>query len=705
MRPALAALAWPESRLGEALHGVVRAGAVGPPGVELPNPPALDPEQRARWLDVAAAKLGFEADPVSARHADADRIGERVAPGILSLPGEEARFLAVIAAARGAVIVAAPDGGRARVSSADLREALCEAREGPARIEAERILDESGIRGARRGRARDAMVRARVRHAPLAPAWTLRVPPSAPLRRQAHGAGLPGRLAALVLAHAFQHVLWLASWWIVGTAAIQGHLDRAWLIAWVLTLATLVPTRLLVTWLQGSLAVRAGALLKRRLLFGALRLEPEEIRNEGVGRLLGRVVESEAVEQLALGGGLLALVSIVELIAAAIVLAAGAGGWLQATCLVAWVAVIAAWTNRYLRARRAWTHERLAMTHDLVEKMVGYRTRLAQEDPARRHAGEDEALERYESLGRAMDGAAARLVALSARGWLVVGMLGLAPAFVTGAPATSLAIAVGGVLLGAAALDRLASGWAQLAGAAISWANAAPLFRAGGRPERTGTLEAAALAPGESRAPASPLLEAHDLVFRYRERGAPAVSGLSVAIGPRERCLVEGPSGGGKSTCASLLAGLRRPESGVLLLEGLDAPTLGPDGWRRRVAAAPQFHDNHVLAETFAFNVLMGRRWPPRAEDMAEAEAVCRELGLGALLERMPAGILQRVGETGWQLSHGERSRLFIARALLQDPQLLVLDESFAALDPETLGTALRCVLARGRAILVLAHP
>ena len=60
----------------------------------------------------------------------------------------------------------------------------------------------------------------------------------------------------------------------------------------------------------------------------------------------------------------------------------------------------------------------------------------------------------------------------------------------------------------------------------------------------------------------------------------------------------------------------------------------------------------------------------------------------------MPAGLQQMVGETGWQLSHGERSRLYIARALLQGAELVVLDESFAALDPETLARALRCVLA-----------
>src|SRR5262249_36727856 len=149
----------------------------------------------------------------------------------------------------------------------------------------------------------------------------------------------------------------------------------------------------------------------------------------------------------------------------------------------------------------------------------------------------------------------------------------------------------------------------------------------------------------------------------------------------------------------------RQPTSGLLLLDGLDYPTLGGKGWRARVAAAPQYHDNHVLSETFVFNVLLGRRWPPLREDIVEAREVCNELGLGELLDRMPGGLGQMVGETGWRLSHGERSRVFIARALLQRSQLVVLDESFAALDPKTLERSLRCVLKRAPSLLVIAHP
>src|SRR6267142_3170967 len=216
--------------------------------------------------------------------------------------------------------------------------------------------------------------------------------------------------------------------------------------------------------------------------------------------------------------------------------------------------------------------------------------------------------------------------------------------------------------------------------AAIAWQQVAPLFEAAARPEVGGSpdfaLKPVSDADGSKHAHA--VLEAHELIFRYRDRGAPIPQGCTLQVRAGDRRLLEGPFGGGKSTLASLLSGLRVPESGLLLLRGLDRQTLGAEGWRRRVVAAPQFHDNHVLTETFAFNLLMGRRWPPQPEDIAVAERLCRELGLDDLLSRMPAGLWQLVGETGWQLSHGERSRLYMARALLQEADLVILDESFA---------------------------
>jgi ATP-binding cassette subfamily B protein len=362
----------------------------------------------------------------------------------------------------------------------------------------------------------------------------------------------------------------------------------------------------------------------------------------------------------------------------------------------------------YFRHRSGLTEARLGMTHDLVERMVGHRTLLAQEVRQRWHEGEDQASEHYLALSQTMDRSAVRLMILVPRGWLALGLIGLAPAFVSGqsAPAV-LAVSLGGIVLAYRAFQKLAAGLLHLMGAAIAWQQITPLVSAATDPEGSGTpvSPAASDLHAHGSETKQPILEAHDLVFRYGERGAQVLQGCSLCIHVGDRLLLAGPSGGGKSTLASLLTGLRLPDSGLLLLQGLDLPTLGAEGWRQRVVAAPQFHENHVLTGTFAFNLLLGRRWPPQPEDVQEAETLCRELGLGDLLDRMPGGLLQMVGESGWRLSHGEQSRLYMARALLQRADLVILDESFAALDPENLHRALHCALNRTPTLLVIAHP
>ena len=298
-----------------------------------------------------------------------------------------------------------------------------------------------------------------------------------------------------------------------------------------------------------------------------------------------------------------------------------------------------------------------------------------------------------------MDRSTARLLAIVPRGWLVIGLLGLAPAFMAGSSSPArVAIAVGGTLLAYRAWRRLTSGAWQLAGAAVAWRRTAVLFHAATRQELPGSLDQPPSTDTDL------VLEARDLDFRYSDRAQPVLRGATLEIARADRVVLEGASGGGKSTLVSLLAGVREPNGGTVLIDGLDRATLGAAEWRRRLAAAPQFHENHVLAETFAFNLFLGRPTVLMPADFEEARAVCQELGLGDVLERMPAGMLQMVGETGWQLSHGERSRLYIARALLQGAELVILDESFAALDPENLKRAMECVVKRAPALLVVAH-
>ncbi len=703
-------LAWPASRLGEAMEAIARKSGLSPHHVDTPNPPGSiftgADQALGQWVETAATLFGFEAEPVETLYAEAERFIRDAGPALIRLPGAgEPSFLALLESQGRHVRVLAPDLSIRKLRPETLSHALTSALEAPLTESVARLLAKAGVARRRLARARAAMLRERLGQQRISGGWLLRLRPGASFWQQVRQAGLPRHLYRLIGLYTLQYVLGLLAWWILGRAALGDRLDKGWLVAWALLLLTAVPFRLMSTWSQGVFAIGAGSLLKQRLLYGALRLEPEEIRHEGAGQMLGRVIESSAVESLALSGGFLGLVAIIELVMAAVILAFGAGGMIHVLMLACWV-MLAAFIGRWvLRSRRLWTDTRLAMTNDLIERMVGHRTRLAQESRATWHESEDQQTERYLEKSLAMDHAAIFQAGV-ARGWLLLAVAGLIPAFVSGSGSpVSLAISLGGILLALRALMKLIASMTSLLSAVIAWQQVTPLFKAAARSE-----EAASRSPLSGFAMGSAdgqhtVMEAHDIVFRYRERGEPVLKGCNLEIRAGDRLLLRGSSGGGKSTFASLMTGLRTPESGLMLLGGLDYRTLGSAGWRQRVVCAPQFHENHVLTGTFAFNLLMGRGWPPTAKDFDEAEAICRELGLGNLLNRMPAGLLQMVGETGWQLSHGERSRLYMARAILQNADMVILDESFAALDPENLRQCLECVRQRANTLLVIAHP
>lgn len=709
----LVSLAWPLTRLGEAIETLARRAGLRPTAVGAATSPRFrgEPEQEDldSWLDWACARLGIEVESVEATGAEFVELLRGAGPALLRYrhAGEHYVLLLLKATARTVQLIS-PDLRIRKCPLGVVRAALCAEVEGPVIAEVEALLRQANIPARNWSGVKHVLVQERIAARRFGGCWMLRTPPTGSFWAQVSYARLPGRLVAMLAVFAGLYLLEIVGWILIGRGALDGRLNPGWLVAWALLLLGTVPLRLWGGWLQGALGIGLGTLLKQRLLSGALKMNMDEVRQQGAGQLLGQVIESQALESLALNGGFAVLIAAIELCLAGWVLALGAGGIVHVTLLLLWVVGTAAVCWRYYQRLRRWTHARLELTHDLVERMVGHRTRLAQEAPERRHDDEDQMLDRFLSVSSDFDKAFVPLAGGLPRGWLVVGLLGLAPDFVLGsAEATGLAVGLGGVLLAYRALGEAASGLAALVRATVAWEQIAPLFAAAKQavdsnaPCPVSNRTGSDLALGEV---SKVLVQARDVVFRYRRQSEPVLGGCDLTIYRGDRLLLEGPSGGGKSTLAALLVGLRQPESGLLLLDGLDRATLG-ETWRRLSTAAPQFHENHVLTGTFAFNLLMGRRWPPSDADLAEAEQLCGELGLGDLLGRMPSGLMQMVGETGWQLSHGERSRLYLARALLQKSELVVLDESFAALDPETLDQCLRCALSRASTLLVIAHP
>ena len=700
---------WPASRWHEAVSALAkRAGFLS----KQPDMAALSgyagPADEAlidQWVMMTARQVGIEAEAVEFSYAELEQRLQQFGPGLIRLPGSD-EALAVLKGSIKGIKVIAPNWKVQHIPPTQLRDILAHHLEEPIVPAIQTLLNEAGVPRSRQALTKAAILREQLGSESIGGCWLLRLSPGDDFFKQIIHARLPRHWLVILGTSLIGQLLMLLGWWLIGRGALEGHFEWAWLSAWALLLFTAIPVQLLGVWAENLLSLGLGSLFKQRLLYGILQLEPEEIRHQGSGQFLGLVMEAESLESLALGGGLIALMAVLQLFMALSVLAMGSGGVFHVLLLLSWM-IFTGWLCWYYYFySNDWITIYREMTNDLVERMVGHRTRLAQEEPAHWHDEEDGFLDRYLQYSERMDRINIWIKAVVGRGWMIVGLLGVFYTFIV-APAASaeLAISLGGILLASQSLNSFVSGLASFVSVMITWRQVGPLFQAASRGQVRDSSRFVLPIEIQKRQEREPVVRAEELTFRYRPDGEAVLQNCSLTIHQGDRVLLEGPSGGGKSTLSALLAGLRFPESGQLLLWGLDRQTLGTETWRQKIVTAPQFHENHVLTETFAFNLLMGRRWPPLPSDLTEAEDICRELGLGDLLEQMPAGFQQMVGESGWQLSHGERSRLYIARTLLQQADLIILDESFAALDPENMRRALVCVLRRAATLVVIAHP
>jgi ATP-binding cassette, subfamily B, bacterial len=540
----------------------------------------------------------------------------------------------------------------------------------------------------------------------LAPA---RTPSSEPSRggesveslfAQLRKAGVPARLSALFTVHLAETLLLLGSWSCVGLGALTGRLDAGWLAAWALALGSTVPLQAASTWLQGTVAIGVGGVLKQHLLVGAMALDPDLVSRKGSGGILSEVLETEAIGDLGASGGIATSLALLELLIAPTLFYWGAAFLPELAILIAWLALSLGLIARNARLRADWTRRRLASTNRLVENMTAHRTRAVQETAADWHVAEDADLDGYLEASQKLDSSAAGIAAGLPRAYLIASILALVPVFLNGTSSlTQLAVTFGAILFAAGALQRLGYGFSDVAASWIAWRIATPLFAAAREVRRAGPLSDAEPTPT-----GIPVLHAQSVGFARPARLEPVLDGCTLSIYRGERILLEGYSGSGKSTLAAVLAGLRVPTNGFVLAGGLDRSTLGDEAWRRRIALAPQYHDNHIVSAPLIFNLLLARAYPHTAQDVADAIEICRELGLSDLIDRMPAGLDQFVGDTGWRLSQGECSRIYLARALLQKAEVVLLDESLAALDPENFRRCLECIVRRAATVILIAH-
>jgi ATP-binding cassette subfamily B protein len=176
--------------------------------------------------------------------------------------------------------------------------------------------------------------------------------------------------------------------------------------------------------------------------------------------------------------------------------------------------------------------------------------------------------------------------------------------------------------------------------------------------------------------------------------------GISATIAPGQLVALVGPSGGGKTTLSSLIPRLYDVTEGAVRIDGYDVRDLTQASLRAAIGVVSQ--DAHLFHDTVIANLRYAR---PDATD-AEIEAACRAAQIHDVIASLPEGYRTLVGERGYRLSGGEKQRLAIARMLLKDPTIVVLDEATSHLDSENeqlVQQALATALA-GRTSIVIAH-
>ncbi|WP_155374307.1 amino acid ABC transporter ATP-binding/permease protein [Catellatospora vulcania] len=534
-----------------------------------------------------------------------------------------------------------------------------------------------------------------------------------PLRWRFVGAGL---LAAGTEAAGLG--LMAAATWLLATAAGQPPLI-ALSIAIVLVRALAIGRGVLryVERLASHDAVLRMVTEVRARIFAALVDRPPARRADALSRMVSDV---DAVQDLVIrvmlpmaAAGLVAVAAVGTAMfadpAVALVLLAG--------LLVTGVALplLAARLARHGAARLAPLRAAYAVdTVDLVHgaaDLAAFGARPEYEARGTAHAAELARVERALALRSfAVDAAATTLGAVTAMAVMI----------------TALSRGLPGVWLAVLAVATLATG--ELALSLLAAARKGAEIQ--GSLRRVAELldEPAAAADGGLPVPdGSVHLRLRGAGVRYRADAAPALHDIDLDLPPGRRIAVVGPSGAGKSTLLALLTGAITPDSGTATAEpahaarstdptaengdtdgsalapsapGVGMPIAAFDRHQWPAAVTGLLADAHLFHASVRDNLLLGR--PDATED--ELVAACRTAGLGDWVDAH--GLDVRVGEDGAELSGGQRQRLALARAVLADPQVLLLDEPTEGLDPAQADAVLAAVLAhrRGRSVVLVTH-
>jgi ATP-binding cassette, subfamily C, bacterial CydC len=447
-------------------------------------------------------------------------------------------------------------------------------------------------------------------------------------------------------------------------------------------------------------ALRALGRIRARFHERIEPLAPAQLEGYRRGELLGRMVgDVDSLQGLYLRGLVpplvaLAVGAVSVGVAAAVLPAAGVILAVGLVLVGLIVPVLAGALNRATGRRQA--PARAELTAELVELLRGAPELVV-------YGREEETLARIRSRSR-------ELARLGRRDALAAGLAGALSILIAGLTVAGvLAVAVSAHATGS--FDRVLVATLALL-ALASFESVAPLqeaarelsstLAAGRRVLELMDREPAVQDPVEPLPPPPPpaTVALEQVTARYAPGEPPALKGFDLRLEPGRRIALVGSSGAGKTTVTNLLLRFLDPEEGRVTLAGLDVRDLAQRDVRGTFALAGQ--NAYLFGSTIRANLSLAR--PSATDD--ELWDVLRRARLADWVSSLPDGLETLVGEEGTQLSGGQRQRLTLARALLSDAPVLLLDEPTAHLDPETADALVRDVFAAadGRSVLLITH-
>jgi ATP-binding cassette subfamily B multidrug efflux pump len=436
--------------------------------------------------------------------------------------------------------------------------------------------------------------------------------------------------------------------------------------------------------------------LRRDLYAQWQRLPPAFYHRHLTGDLMSRATSDIAAVRLLAGFGIVMLVGTTLTFAGTL-----AAMWLidprltlAALAPFPLLVVLAKWFNHAVERQSSAVQEQLgALSAKVQENLAGMAV-------VRAYTMEPAEIDRFGRLNREFLGRSARLARtqagftplmglISGVGTLVILWLG-GRAVVEGRITLGAFVAFNGYLAHLA-WPTIALGWmlASLRRGLSSMARIAEILDVVPPRDTAGAAAGAGVpAAGERASPPMGALEVRDLTFAYNGR-APALSAVAFRVPGGGHAAVVGPTGGGKSTLAALMVRLFEPPVGTLLVDGVDVREIPLGSLRRLVGWVPQ--EPFLFSRSLRDNLRLADE---SAGDERLAAAI-RAAGLEGDIAALPRGLDTVLGERGVTLSGGQRARVALARALVADPLILVLDDPFAAVD----GVKEREILARLRPV------